>query len=247
MISISIGLIVGLIMGLTGAGGALIAIPLFMNLLEVTLKEATILSLIAVILGTSLNLMGQLKKVNKNALILGFVGTISNYVSLPLKVMIPELAIAGLLSALAFYSLWGIWSGGEKSKAGPEGYGSLTGLVLIGLLLGLVTTVTGLGGGVILIPLLIKITRMTYEDAVPTSLATIFIISLTSLLLQTAKGTMMIPLSHIGLMAGGTLASVGLIKLILKKIDAKRLLLIRKIVFTSVTIYSVGSVFLKTL
>ena len=56
MSNILIGVIVGLIMGLTGAGGALISIPLFLSLMNVSLKEATVLSLIAVMLGSLINL-----------------------------------------------------------------------------------------------------------------------------------------------------------------------------------------------
>jgi len=38
------GLIIGIVMGLTGAGGALVAIPLFMQFLALTLKDASVYS-----------------------------------------------------------------------------------------------------------------------------------------------------------------------------------------------------------
>ena len=52
---LAIGSVIGLVMGLTGSGGALVAIPLFMYVLELGLKEASVLSLVAVRLASSFN------------------------------------------------------------------------------------------------------------------------------------------------------------------------------------------------
>ena len=45
-----LGVIIGVVMGLTGAGGALVAIPLFMQFQGMSLKEASVFSLIAVVI-----------------------------------------------------------------------------------------------------------------------------------------------------------------------------------------------------
>ena len=86
-----IGLIVGLIMGITGAGGAIISIPLFQLSMNATLKEATVLSLFTVLLGTGSNLLNRLSDVKwKLAFGLFFSGTIANFLTLPLKTLIPD-------------------------------------------------------------------------------------------------------------------------------------------------------------
>src|SRR5690606_28602907 len=111
-------LIVGIVVGLTGAGGALISIPLFLLLLGATLKEATVLSLVAVIIGTSINLTGQLKRVDsKIAIPLSLAGIVANYGTSFLKPLTPDLVVAGLLILIAVYSLWSVWSIKEDSQS----------------------------------------------------------------------------------------------------------------------------------
>jgi uncharacterized protein len=246
MIHSLIGLVVGIIMGLTGAGGALISIPLFLNLLDASLKEATVLSLLAVILGTSVNLFGQKIKWDKQ-IVAYFVifGAISNYASLTIKSITPDYVIALLLTAIAAYSVWGVWSKkGKECDASTKP--SPVKMALTGLGLGVVTTLTGLGGGVLLVPILMKIFGKTYAQALPTSLATILLISSISFLLQLKTGLQLIHLSEFGLLAAGALSAFFLLKLILKRIEAEKVDKLRKIVFTLVTVYSISSVLIKS-
>jgi uncharacterized membrane protein YfcA len=64
-------MIIGIVMGLTGAGGALIAIPLFIQFMGMNLKEASIYSLIAVVVASLLNFVEQRKATQYRT---GFVG-----------------------------------------------------------------------------------------------------------------------------------------------------------------------------
>lgn len=234
-------------MGLTGAGGALISIPLFINLLTLTLKEATVLSLIAVLLGTSINLFGQYTKVNtKIALPLTVAGILSNATTLFLKPMTPDLIVAILLILVACYSLWSIWIK-NKSYAPIENKPSLFKALVAGILLGTLTTLTGLGGGVVLVPLLIRFFGKSYQEALPTSLAAVLIISLSSFLLQ-AKGVLeLISLEQIFFMALGTVIAYFSLWLGLSKMKDATIELLRKIVFSLVTLYSVTSVINKVI
>lgn len=243
-----IGLIVGAIMGLTGAGGALISIPLFITLEDVLLREATVLSLLAVIFGTSANLIGQLKKVDlKIVIFFSLSGAISNFASLKVKSHIPDLVIAIILTMIGLYSLWGIWSKSSKEVSKIETQESYPKLLAVGLLLGLLTTLTGLGGGVILVPILIKFFGKSYEEALPTSLATIFFVSLTAFLLQLSMALTIVSFKEILLLAGGSLISFILLKMSLKNLSEHTLGRLRKSVFTLVTIYSIGNVLWKTI
>lgn len=47
------GSIIGIVMGLTGAGGALVAIPLFMTVLRMELKSAAVYSLVTVVIAST--------------------------------------------------------------------------------------------------------------------------------------------------------------------------------------------------
>lgn len=246
MTFIFIGLTVGIVMGLTGAGGALISIPLFLGLLDSSLKEATVLSLLAVILGTSVNLFGIMAQVNKRIVMaFSFFGVTASFFAAGWKNLLPDLIVAGLLFGIALFSLWSIWN--KKDHHESEAQESFLLLTLTGLFLGAVTTFTGLGGGVLLIPILIKFFGKTYEEALPTSLGSILFISLGSFIFQFDMVSELISVKEIGLMLLGSVASYFALKYSLKTISEKTVLYLRKIVFSLVTIYAIGSVILKAL
>lgn len=243
-----IGLIVGMIMGLTGAGGAMISIPLFLGLLGTTLKEATVLSLVAVVFGTSVNLLGHFSKIDKKiALSLSISGVVANYLSLFLKSSTPDIVVAGLLSTIAIYSLWTVWNNKRSSKVEFKNKNVILKSLGAGSLLGILTTFTGLGGGVILVPILIKLFGKSYQDALPTSLATIFLISLSSFIFQSEIALQLISLNQLGFLGLGALVSFFLLKFFIKKIEEAKVDKIRKIVFSLVTVYSAISVFIKAM
>lgn len=243
-----IGLIVGIIMGLTGAGGAMISIPLFLSLLGASLKEATILSLVAVVFGTSVNLLGQFSKVNKKiALSLSLSGILANYGTLFLKPLTPDLVVAGLLTLIAVYSLWSVWSQ-KKNSSNDAGTGSDVFKSLgAGTLLGVLTTLTGLGGGVILVPILIKIFGRTYNEALPTSLASIFLISLSSFIFQSEIALKLISFVELGYLGAGALGAFLFLKMLIKRFDDSKIDTVRKFVFSFVTVYSAASVIIKAM
>ena len=247
MVFVSIGLIVGIVMGLTGAGGALISIPLFLALLNASLKEATILSLTAVILSTFMNLIGQKNKPELK-IVAPFVifGAIGNYASLPLKRELSDLIIASLLLIIGLYSLWSIWSNKKEVKK-RTGDNHLLKSSVIGLILGVITNLTGLGGGVLLIPILVNFYNKTYLEAIPTSLLTILSISSISFFSQIDGALTVLKLSDIFFIGLGSAGSFLVLKWALNKIEKNKIESIRKIVFTAVTFYSVTTVFLKSL
>lgn len=241
-----IGFIVGIVMGLTGAGGALISIPLFLSLLDTSLKEATVLSLLAVMMGTSVNLWGNLHKLdNKIVITFSVFGVAASFLASGWKNLLPEIMVAALLLMIAVYSLWSVWKTSDSESTGKKT--SLPLLIFTGLFLGAVTTFTGLGGGVLLIPLLMRVFGKTYEEALPTSLASILFISLGSFLIQLDSVTGLFNLLDVTFMLLGSAGSYIGLKLILKKISQQKTLMLRKSVFTLVTVYAIGSVIAKTL
>lgn len=246
MTFIFIGFIVGLVMGLTGAGGALISIPLFLGLLATSLKEATVLSLLAVILGTSVNLWKDISRIDKKIVAtFSLFGIGSSIFASGWKDFLPDIIVALLLLLIAIYSLWSVWQDkGNQSTAGNE---SLFLLILTGLFLGVVTTLTGLGGGVLLIPLLMRVFGKSYDEALPSSLASILFISLGSFLIQMDSVASLVGSKDVALMFVGSITSYFSLKFILKKISEERILLFRKSVFTLVTIYAIGSVLVEAI
>ncbi len=246
MTLVMIGLLVGLIMGLTGAGGALISIPLFLSLMGASLKEATVLSLIAVISGTVLNLFTQKKSSDKKFVIVAVgSGALANAATLPLKSFTPDWIVAGLLAIIASYSVWSVWSGKKQSTEGQQ-KSSIWKMVFTGFLLGILTTLTGLGGGVILVPILLKVFGKSYEEAMPTSLLSIMLISGLSFVLQLLRSdSLTISPMDIGLIFVGSITAALGLSVVTKKLKPEILDKIRRIVFTLVTVYSITSIMLK--
>lgn len=191
------GLLVGAVMGLTGSGGALVAIPLFVYVLGMSLKDATSFSLVAVILASLINFIPQRQIANKKVgfLIIPFA-ILGSYFSIPLKVIAPEILIKGLITAIALYSFWSLWSRKPTSNSATEEitYSSETRFnpilitPVVGIFLGALTTLTGLGGGVLLMPVLVSVFDFSTERAVATSFIPIGFTSLFSLIFQWQSG-----------------------------------------------------------
>lgn len=235
-------------MGLTGAGGALVSIPLFIHLLGSSLKEATILSLIAVILGTAINLFSQVKSANiKVALLMGLAGTSSAYLSLGIKSTLSDLLIVVLLTAIGTYSLWSVWTEQKKPGLTVNADKIILKSISAGVLIGFLTTLTGLGGGVLLIPILIKFFGKTYDEALPTSLLTIFIIAASSLALQINAAHSIVNLKVTGLIGAGAVVSLALLSKLIRKMSEQLVKKIRKTVFTLVVFYALAGVISKIL
>lgn len=245
MAYLSIGLIVGMIMGLTGAGGALVAIPLFLSLLNFSLKEATVLSLLAVIIGTSVNLIKHVRQAEIK-LVGGFVffGALANYWTLPLKKSLPDIMLAAILFVIGVYSVLSVWRKKAQSHPSQE---SIWKTILFGAGLGILTTLTGLGGGVVLVPILIRFYNKTYEEALPSSLLTILLISILSFLLQIKVAKEILQLGQLGWLLAGSLLAYFVLNGLVNKMKPDHVQLLRKLTFTAVAIYSVSVVIIKSI
>lgn len=242
-----IGVIVGLTMGVTGAGGAIISIPLFQLLAGSSLKEATVLSLLAVIFGTSSNLLPQLKEVKWKLVIgLSVFGILSNYLTFGIKQKIPDLIIVAMLIVIGLYSIIAVWQKETRLKE-SQGKMSASMIIITGLTLGIITTITGLGGGALLIPAFLRIFHLHYEEALPSSLATIFIVSLSSLLFQGDKALSVIGLDEIAAIGIGALFSFLLLRQLIQRLEESSRLHLRRIIFSLVTAASLIMVIYKSM
>lgn len=238
-----IGSIVGLIMGLTGAGGAMISIPLFTTLLSLPLKEATVLSLVAVLVGTAPNLLKSLLKVHwPSALIISAAGILANYFSTPLKALASDLIIALLLGLIGAFSIYNIWKKKSLENQNKKIRHELMKGIMIGIIVGLTTTLTGLGGGVLLMPLLMNVYGKSYEQAMPLSLASIFFISLSSLLFQLNSLPKALTSFEILMITLGAVFAFFVLEKIVKLLNETQINIIRKTTFTLLTVGAVTKI-----
>ncbi|MFP5457789.1 MAG: TSUP family transporter [Bacteriovoracia bacterium] len=234
------GLLIGAVMGLTGSGGALVAIPLFMYVLSMGLKEATGFSLVAVILAALINLVSQYKRADaKTAALLIPFSIAGSYFSIPLKALTPDLVIVGLLALISMYSLWSVWSSTsvttDVSEARPPRW-VLTGIVGTGL--GVLTTLTGLGGGVLLMPIFVGLFKLPAPMAVATSLVAVALSSIFSLGFQVQAGAALPSVEQFLWLSLGIVVVAQGLKVLTQKISQDTMALTRKIVFTFVVIFA---------
>lgn len=248
MIYLFCGLIIGTVMGFTGAGGALVAIPLFIQFMDMTLKEASVLSLFAVVIASLSNFISQRKNGNtKLGVMIISASMVGSFLSTPYKKWLPDFYVALLLTAVSLYALYNVW---KKTKP-VSAFGnvvhkkdvSLLITIIVGLTLGVLTTFTGLGGGVLMVPVLLSIYALSQTEAVATSLLAVGLSSLFSLIIQVSAGAKILWDINLLFLIGGILAAAFILSLFTKKISAAHLMLIRKVVFTAVVILAVVKIF----
>ena len=241
---IVIGSVIGFVMGLTGAGGALVAIPLFMHFLNMSLKEASVYSLLAVVMASLSNFYYQ-RKHAQIPLAATFVvaSGLGSFLSYPYKKLLPDLGIAIILTMVALYSLYNVWAPVHKAESSGRREHNYLQTIFLGLLLGVLTTYTGLGGGVLMLPILLGIYKLNQKQAVATSLVVVGLSSLISFLIQIFKGSSIHLGSDFLVLLLIILATSYVFKIFIAKTPPRVETLLRRLVFTVVVAIAVAKIF----
>lgn len=245
MIELFCGILIGIVMGLTGAGGALVAIPLFMQFMGQSLKEASLYSLVTVVVASLLNYLAQ-KTFTKyrTGLVIVISSALGSYLTAPFKEALSSLWIAIILSVVSLYALISVWF---PAKIKEEHIGKTLDNIwlslFVGLSLGALTTFTGLGGGVLMLPILLGIYRFTQPQAVATSLFAVGLSSLSSLIIQIYQGAKFeMGVGFIYLLVG-IISAVFLLKRYSRHLESDVLMKLRQIVFSVVVLMALLKVF----
>lgn len=245
MIYLLCGVIIGIVMGLTGAGGALVAIPLFMQFLGMDLKEASVYSLVAVVIASLLNYIAQRKSTQyKSAVIIILFSAIGSYLTASFKENLPALYVAIILALVSLYALYSVWKPIKVISTTPVlPRENIFLSISVGLFLGVLTTFTGLGGGVLMLPLFLAIYRHTQPQAVATSLLAVGLSSLASLTVQVARGASFHMDFGLAALLVGIITSVFILKQLVKHLPKNQVTLVRQITFTIVVILAIAKIF----
>ncbi|NDD92228.1 sulfite exporter TauE/SafE family protein [bacterium] len=246
-----IGIIVGLLLGVTGAGGAIVAVPLFVYLDGVSVKDATVLSLVAVLSASGMNWFFQRKSADsKLAFILFSFSVLGSSLFRSVKQQSPEWLITGLFTTVGILSLASVWR--KKTPVGsalkiqrPTKGPLLVKSALSGFGLGALVTMTGLGGGVVLLPVLKSVFDLSLTAATATSLLTIFLSSIFSLGLQGRVLASRAELTPVLALIVGSILSALLTQKIISKLGVQSLDRLRQVLLTVVIVISSLSLFLR--
>ena len=202
-----IGVLIGLVLGLTGAGGSIFAVPLLVLLLSLPVNEAVGIALGAVAVSAlfgTLNNWRYKTMLWVPALILAVFGALLAPFGKWLGLQVSETLLISAFSILAIVIATRMWwqtvkhpelarvvRSGKIStdefmkpvcRVSPTGQFKwrlpcVGSLVLGGLVVGLFTGLFGVDGGFLIVPLLLFLTQVSMQQAVGTSLLIITVVS----------------------------------------------------------------------
>lgn len=206
LLLLAIGVLIGAVLGLTGAGGSVLAVPLLVLLLHLDPASATGLAL-GVVAASSL--YGSLQRIQHReilwipALIFGISGVVVAPIGRMLSTQVSPsfliISFSFLSLAIAIRMLWQSIRQPEQSMVVRAGGGSeqtkpllcrfsdterfdwrfrcMAGLTVGGVLTGLLSGFFGVGGGFMIVPFLNQLNSASMRNAVATSLVIIAAIS----------------------------------------------------------------------
>lgn len=201
LISIFIGALTGIVLALTGAGGTIVAVPLLMFSLHLTVAEAAPIGLFAVGLSAAIGaLLGLRQKIvrYRAASLIAFAGALTAPAGVWLAQRLPNAPLSILFAAVLIFVAVRMFRQSRQDSTDivrsteepPCRLDDIEGrliwnipcsraLSLSGTAAGFLSGLLGVGGGFIIVPTLRKVTDLSVPSILATSLAIIALISLT--------------------------------------------------------------------
>lgn len=200
ILALLLGAAVGIVMGLTGAGGGILAVPLLVFGMQLTVAEAGPVGLLAVgisaAVGAGIGLQAGIVRYRAAVLIAGsgvLLAPVGVWLAHRLDTRLLSLLFAGVLAWVAYRTLKDINGHGVEARA-PDvdrpcirddvgGRFIWTGkcagvLALAGASAGILSGLLGVGGGFVIVPALQRFSNLAAQSVVATSLAVIALVSL---------------------------------------------------------------------
>jgi len=201
LIAAVLGLFIGFFMAITGAGGAILALPLLTLLINLSIQQAAPIALMAVFAVSGIAAIIGLKQSTvryKAAALLAITGVTTAPIGVNLAIRTPAIILHGLFVAVLIYVAWRVL---RKNLLNEEVYANMTApcemnpatsklfwtarctrrMLITGGTAGFLSGLLGVGGGFIVVPSLQKISNLEHRMIVATTLAMIALVSLVSI------------------------------------------------------------------
>ena len=207
--SLLLGALVGIVMGLTGAGGGILAVPLLVLGLHLTVAEAGSVGMLAVgtsaTVGAILGLKAKIVRYRATLLIACsgiLMASLGVWLANRLDTRLMNLLFAGVLGWVAYKTIHEIYQQNTEVQiqgASPCIRDDYSGrfiwtnscsvvLSLSGAIAGILSGLLGVGGGFVIVPALQRYTNLAIQSVIATSLAVISLVSLTSVAVSFSAG-----------------------------------------------------------
>ncbi len=184
MFAILAGLATGLVLGLFGSGGSIIALPALLYLLHVEPKSAIAMSLGVVAVTATVSALDNWRRGLVDvrvALVFGLFGVAGTFAGARLGLLTPVAIQLGLFALVMYAAAWRMLKPARLAvpAAGVENVGGchdffspcMGHIALHGIGVGLLTGLVGVGGGFLIVPALVLLSGIPMKTAVGTSLA----------------------------------------------------------------------------
>jgi uncharacterized membrane protein YfcA len=193
---IVLGILIGAVMGLTGAGGGILAVPVLVTGMNWSMQQAAPVALIAVAAGAAVGTIDGFRHRlvrYKAAILMAICGIPLTRLGQYWSHLVPQYLLMGGFACLMFIVSWRFFQQSRWGNSGIDEQGlrlalihadtgkfiwtpaAATVLAAIGMLTGILTGLLGVGGGFLIVPLMRRFTHLAVPGIVATSL---FVITL---------------------------------------------------------------------
>lgn len=200
MLELAIGLTLGLVVALLGAGGGILAVPALMGGFGLSLQEATGAGLAVVFAAALTSALGhaRARRVELRTLLsIGPASMLGAVLGAKLHPFVPAQVTEALFALVLIGATVSLFR--PRRERAAEGPVALPLLIAAGLALGVLTGFLGVGGGFLLVPALVSFGRLPLPRAVGTSTSIIaassFAGGATALLTRPGLATFVLPLA----------------------------------------------------
>jgi len=197
ILAILAGMVTGMVLGLFGSGGSIVALPALLYLLDVAPKSAIAMSLGVVGVTATITAIDNWRRGNvviRVALVFGLFGVMGTFAGARLGLLTPVVIQLGLFALVMYAAAWRMLKPAKLIPAPPvaasaDGVAATGGgtvafsschdffspcmghIALHGIGVGVLTGLVGVGGGFLIVPALVLLSGIPMKQAVGTSLA----------------------------------------------------------------------------